>query len=245
MPKKDLFPQHKISLSFLYHLFPGFCVFLSFLLINNSIIQLGFNANFSLVISFLFVGIPIQLFIILKKGYKINGKLSLDKVIFYRIKVPAFQLFSYVLLFIPYAFLVVLFIDPINNFILENYFYWIPESFNMDNSQINYNNLTITILSFTLFILIDGVLNPIVEELYFRGFLMPRLSRYLYFSAFISAFLFSISHFWFPWNILQTFLIVLPIYIVVYRMKSIYISIVTHCTGNLIGITISLFNFLN
>ncbi|MDC1417020.1 CPBP family intramembrane metalloprotease [Flavobacteriaceae bacterium] len=140
--------------------------------------------------------------------------------------------------------MVVLYIEPINNFILQNYFYWIPESFNIENSQIN-NNLTITIVGFTLLIFIDGVLNPIVEELYFRGFLMPRLSRYLYFSAFISAFLFSISHFWFPWNILQTFLIVLPIYIIVYRTKSIYISIVTHCTGNLIGIAISLFNFFN
>jgi len=241
---KELLPQHKISFSFLYHLFPGFSVFLSFLLINNSIIQLGFNSNISLAISFLFVGIPIQLFIIFKKGYNINGKLSLDKVIFYRTKIPAFQLFLYVLLFIPYAFMVVLYIEPINNFILQNYFYWIPESFNIENSQIN-NNLTITIVGFTLLIFIDGVLNPIVEELYFRGFLMPRLSRYLYFSAFISAFLFSISHFWFPWNILQTFLIVLPIYIIVYRTKSIYISIVTHCTGNLIGIAISLFNFFN
>ena len=189
MLNKELLPQHKISLSFLYHLFPGFSVFLSFLLINNSIIQLGFNSNISLAISFLFVGIPIQLFIIFKKGYNINGKLSLDKVIFYRTKIPAFQLFLYVLLFIPYAFMVVLYIEPINNFILQNYFYWIPESFNIENSQIN-NNLTITIVGFTLLIFIDGVLNPIVEELYFRGFLMPRLSRYLYFSAFISAFLF-------------------------------------------------------
>ena len=41
--------------------------------------------------------------------------------------------------------MVVLYIEPINNFILQNYFYWIPESFNIENSQIN-NNLTITIV---------------------------------------------------------------------------------------------------
>lgn len=242
MIKKELFPQHKISLSVLYHLFPGFCVFLSYILINNSIISLGFSSNFSLVMSFLLVGIPIQLYIIFKQGYKINKRLSLNNVIFYRAKVPTVQLFFYVLLFIPYAFLVVLFTEPINSFFLENYFHWIPESFNVNYSQINYHNLKITILSFTVFFLIDGVLNPIVEELYFRGFLMPRLSRYLYLSPFISAFLFSISHFWFPWNILQTYLIVLPLYILVFKKKSIYISIVVHCVANLIGITISLFN---
>src|SRR5205807_838165 len=54
-------------------------------------------------------------------------------------------------------------------------------------------------------LLIDGVLNPVVEELYFRGYLLPRLPVAGWPAVPVSAALFAAQHYWQPFNWLLIF----------------------------------------
>ena len=72
---------------------------------------------------------------------------------------------------------------------------------------------------------IDGVAHPIVEELYFRGYLLPRLSRYGAWAPVISALFFALFHLWQPQNIPVIFLTVLPWMYLIWWKRNVYLSI--------------------
>jgi membrane protease YdiL (CAAX protease family) len=76
---------------------------------------------------------------------------------------------------------------------------------------------------------------PILEELYFRGYLLPRLSRFGRNAPLLETLLFTIYHFWQPWlypAILAAFAaVVFP----VYRTRNIYVGMWAHCLLNLSG----------
>lgn len=91
--------------------------------------------------------------------------------------------------------------------------------------------------------LIDGIANPIVEEMYFRGYLLPRISRLGLWAPLLNAMLFSLAHYWQPASIPQIFLLVLPLYYLVWWKRNIYISIAVHCTANLIGVIATFISF--
>jgi membrane protease YdiL (CAAX protease family) len=95
---------------------------------------------------------------------------------------------------------------------------------------------------FLLVLLVDGIVNPIVEEAYWRGYLMPRLSRFGVWAPIMNGFLFGLQHFWQPFNYPSIFLFTLLLAYVVWRKKNIYISIIAHCTVNIIS-TLLTFRF--
>lgn len=84
------------------------------------------------------------------------------------------------------------------------------------------------------FILI-GLLAPVVEELYFRGYLLPRLGRYRGWGLLINVVLFVVYHFFSPWMIITRLIAIFPMYFVVWRTKNIYIGMVAHVLLNLIS----------
>ena len=63
-------------------------------------------------------------------------------------------------------------------------------------------------------------------------------------SPFVSASLFTVAHFWQPYNYPIIFLIQLPLVYIVYWKRNIYIAILMHCAGNTIGALLSLVSFL-
>ena len=76
---------------------------------------------------------------------------------------------------------------------------------------------------------------PIVEELYFRGYLLPRMARWGNWAPLINVVLFSLYHFWLPWETLNRIITLLPIVFVVQWKRNIYLSILVHCLLNTIG----------
>ncbi len=97
-----------------------------------------------------------------------------------------------------------------------------------------------SLLTGLLNLLIDGITVPFVEELYYRGYLLPRLSRLGWLAPVINALLFTLGHFWQPYNYPLIFLLVLPEICLVYWKRNIKISILLHCAGNTIGALLSL-----
>jgi len=81
----------------------------------------------------------------------------------------------------------------------------------------------------------NGIVGPVVEELYFRGYLLPRISRLKGWAPLLNVVLFSIYHFFTPWQNPARILALLPMGYAVWWKKNIYIGIIVHCIINIIG----------
>jgi membrane protease YdiL (CAAX protease family) len=89
-------------------------------------------------------------------------------------------------------------------------------------------------------LLLSGLVAPIVEELYFRGLLMPRIPVAGAWGPAINAALFSIYHFFSPWNYIAIFAVFLPLAYYVRLRGSLLPAIITHCLFNSVGIVVAL-----
>ena len=116
-------------------------------------------------------------------------------------------------------------IEKINN-ITPTYFSW-------DSSNLaNYSSVTITITC-VLYFLLNVIIYPIIEELFFRGVLTNKLKKYDYLAPIFVTVIFSLYHFWLPFdNLFRITAFILPS-ILVYKYNDIRISIGFHCACNL------------
>jgi uncharacterized protein len=92
----------------------------------------------------------------------------------------------------------------------------------------------VLLLTGVLYLVLNGFLGPIVEEFYFRGYLTARMSRFGAYAPFIITVLFSLYHFWLPFNNLFRIIAFFPAFYVAWKLKNIYIAIVFHCLCNLV-----------
>jgi len=80
---------------------------------------------------------------------------------------------------------------------------------------------------------------PVVEELYFRGFLLPRMPRALGRAApLVHTVLFALYHLWTPWLAPTRILGVLPLTYVALRTRSVVPGIVAHVVLNLVDVLV-------
>jgi len=85
-------------------------------------------------------------------------------------------------------------------------------------------------------VLCSGLVAPLVEEAYFRGFLLPRMRHLGLVAPALSAFLFGLYHFFSPWNLPVIFLAFLPVAYVVQATENYRIAVVVHAMLNLTGV---------
>lgn len=77
------------------------------------------------------------------------------------------------------------------------------------------------------------VVAPFIEEIYFRGFLLPRMPERLgRLAPAVHAALFGLYHLWTPWLMPARFLAIVPLSYVVSHTKSVRISIIAHVLAN-------------
>lgn len=116
-------------------------------------------------------------------------------------------------------------IDKING-IIPTYFSW------NSSNLVNYSN-TMIIITCVLYFLLNVIIYPIIEELFFRGILTNKLKKYGYLAPIFVTVVFSLYHFWLPFdNIFRIAVFILPS-ILAYKYNDIRISIGFHCACNL------------
>ena len=84
-----------------------------------------------------------------------------------------------------------------------------------------------------------------MEELYFRGYLLPRLPVAGWRAIPLSAALFALQHYWEPWNWLVIFGLELILTILVVRLRCVRLGIVMHTLTNSFGILLTLVGVLS
>jgi hypothetical protein len=77
---------------------------------------------------------------------------------------------------------------------------------------------------------------PILEEMYFRGFLLPRLSRFGLWAVPLHSLLFALFHVWTPWMVVARAVGLLPLIYVAQKKRNIYIGMIAHMLGNFLDV---------
>lgn len=212
---------------------PGAIQVSFFALAAPAVMGLGYPSGFAFTAVNVLVGIPVMLGYLWLRGSKAGG---FGRVIANREPVPVWQYISFFVLLFLFAFTALFVTSPLNSYLSDSVFSWMPEYFKSSQTMLHGEAAKALLLIMLLAqLVVDGFAVPIVEELYFRGHLMPRINYLGCAAPLLSTFLFTIQHFWQPYNYLLIFLIVLPQAYIVWWKRNIYIGMLVHCMANTLG----------
>jgi hypothetical protein len=226
--------RHSLIKSISLHLLPGLLVVALYVVLAPILNQNGYPSILALSLAALFGIVPLQLGHLFYKGYQLNGKLSFKGIILPAQKMTALKFGAWLIA----SLVIMIFVGGISFFfeskIKSILFGWLPNWYFYDS---NFQSYTKEILLITAWVrlAIDGILLPITEELYFRGYLFQALPDKVKNKWILGALLFAIYHFWQPWNYPSLFLISLILIAPVVKFKNIYLSIAIHMLANIIG----------
>ena len=226
MYEQDLTDIKKLSIPkiIILGLSPGLVIFLW-----AGFFAFGINLsmNLSLVLAIILGLIPTELGILKFIARKENKKIR-DLILFQN-KTP--------MKYFVFSIIITLIIAGITIFLLSPYemklwqiLGFVSELENANLQEIDYLKITLV-----LFFIFNGLLGPIVEEIYFRGYLLPRMGVFGKFAPLINMIIFSIYHFFSPLQNISRIIGFTPMVYAVWINKDIKIGIIVHCLINIIG----------
>lgn len=222
-----------ISKSIFLHLLPGAAGTLAYVLLAPLFLQSGYPAMLALLVGAGVVIVPIQLVILIMQA-KQNGGFA--GVIAYRETLPRWQYVVLPLGMVAWGFLASGALSRLDVVIAKNFFNWLPGWFFIfDTGPFKAFSREALLTTFWIGLLVNGLIGPIVEEFYFRGYLLPQLPGPRNWSVFLNVSLFSLYHFWTPWQVASRIIWILPWGFIVERKRNIYLMMIAHCAGNIIG----------
>lgn len=237
-------PQQSFLHSATLHLLPGVLTTVLFVITAPILFSLGYPSNFAFLLAGLFVLVPFELGFLFYQGKKRNGTLSLDGIVLYRepMSLTKYVLFAAVLLLYGNFILVVVY-PPIAKMLTNTLFFWLPDWFFM-SSLLTYSK-SLALMTALLGLVVNGFVAPITEELYFRGYLLPRISRFKAWAPVFNGVLHSLYHLWMPWQAPGLILGLLPAAFVVWWKRNIYLGMIIHVVGNVLGSILTLVTILS
>ena len=191
-----------------------------------------------------FILFPIELGVVINASKKEYGSYSLKSAFANYDKMSWWKIFLYGIFLFGFAGIMSVTVAPLENHLLapisSKFTQNIPAYFDWNNIEyFKQFSKDILLITFAGYFLLNVIVGPITEELFFRGFLTSKISRYGNFAPLIITILFSLYHFWLPFNNLFRISAFFPAALIAWRKKNIVISIVFHCLCNLIS-TVSL-----
>jgi membrane protease YdiL (CAAX protease family) len=227
--------QHSIKLSAFLHLAPGVLILLFYVALAPIAMGLGYPPILAIMIGNVFILLFFELGDLLWQGRRRNGKWSLEGIVLNREPMSLRRYLLWVPLIVVFAFLVYTLASPLD-LLLITLMSGLPNWFVLsDISQLAAYPRQSLVLTFWVVMAVNGVLAPIIEEMYFRGYLMPRLARFGRWTPVIHHLLFTIYHFWQPYLYGTIFFGVLPLTAAVWWKRNIKLGILTHMALNIIG----------
>ena len=230
---------HSIGMSLALHLLPGVAMLAFVALVAPLMRSWGLPPLFAGKLAILFVLVPVELGYLLYLGRKRNGHLSLQGVVRYREPIPLWQY----LVFTPAMFVWFLVImswwRPAATAIAALSWLppWLLDPVPLDAAGPYGQGVQTTL--FVTSLLLSGLVAPVVEELYFRGYLLPRIDFLGWFAPILSSALFAVYHLWVIPTAPGRALGFLPIVYFAWRRRNISLAILVHCLLNLLAVIAS------
>ncbi|MFC9256733.1 CPBP family glutamic-type intramembrane protease [Amycolatopsis thailandensis] len=231
MARRLLADRHSLPLSIALHLVPGALIVAAYLLItepfvlaNGYPVFLGWAIALCLVLGPLMAGLYWL-------GYKNNGRFSLRGVLHYtgkplsRGKVAALAIPLFLWMMVLSIALI-----PLDNFLFDHFFTWLPfaDAGGSATTYLEGNGRSVILGTLAICLPLTGISLPLIEEFYFRGFLMPRIAHLGTGAPILSTVLFSLYHFWAPWTFVSKLIFFFPGPWFVWKKKDIRLSIGMH-----------------
>jgi membrane protease YdiL (CAAX protease family) len=231
-------PQMGIGRSILLHLVPGALITAFALLIAPSVMRLGYPPVMALYLAIFGILIPVEFGYLLYVGWREAGTFTFEGIVLYREPVSWQTYALFVPLLIAWGIVSFLLLAPLDAFLADKLFSWLPAwllPMSAAEQAAGYARSALT-TTYAVGLVLSGVAGPLVEELYFRGYLLPRLSRFgIVGATVINVLLFSLYHFFSPWQYVTRVVALLPIVYLVARKRNIYLGIFVHCGLNVLG----------
>ncbi len=224
-------PQHSLTHLILLHLLPGVLIVLFAIIFGPMVISAGLPLLLVPSLWVLCGLIPFELGYLLYQGKRRNGRLSLRGIVLYREPVSVKLYVLLIPALIVWGALAFLITRPIEPYLIKTLFFWMPGWFLSLFAANNTGGHPPTVLLLT--VLLYMFTNPaaaFVEELYFRGYLLPRMAYLKGGAPLLNTVLFSLQHLFSPWQNPGRILSFLPVAYTVAWKKNIFVAIITHCT---------------
>ena len=185
--------------------------------------------------------VPIELGFILSASKKEYGSYSLKSALSGQGKVSVWKTLLIAFLFFGLAGLLSVFFAPLENKLLEPARLALqsrlPVGFDWQNiDYVKTFSKPVIVITCIYYGLFNVIIGPVTEELFFRGYLTSHFRIQKWFAPILIAILFSLYHFWLPFNNIFRILVFAPVAFVAYKKKNIYISICFHCFCNLFSV---------
>jgi membrane protease YdiL (CAAX protease family) len=218
--------------SILYHLYPGMIITACFAVLAPLLLPYKLPPQLSLLVAIGVVAIPLFL-IHLNKVKAEENKQKLNEINGYQERLTRGKLILYIVGLVVFMFFIWGITQPLNIIITQKLFSWLPSWYTVQDFN-GYGKQAI-IITLVLNLVLNGLLAPIVEEYYFRGYLLARMASWGKWAFVVNAMLFSFYHFWQPYVYLTLLIALLPLSWLVWKTKDLRVAIYTHCALNVIG----------
>ncbi len=229
--------QHSLAKSIFLHLFPGAVIAVAVWLVSRFLLPpaLPKALGFYIVAAVL---MPVIFILVIKldsKKKRIIGSLG------YREKIPAVKLITFSIIALIFAIAVFVLTKPLASVLQSWAFPIIGDSFDIAGYLVNPGRYSrrVLVLTWVLALITTSVTLPILEEVYFRGYLLPRIDRFGLLTPILGAVLFSVYHFFSFWLIPIRIFATFPMIFLVWKYRNIKIGIIAHVLLNLAGDSIS------
>jgi len=216
----------------LFHLYPGVIITVCFALLTPLFLKYQLPPQFSILLIIAIVAVPLLLLHI-NRAKKEEQKDKLTQINGYNNKLTTSRLILCIAGLVMFMFFIWGITQPLNKIITEKLFTWLPAWYTVQDFTGYSKKIIVVTLIFNL--VINGILAPIVEEYYFRGYLLPRMAAWGIWSFVVNAILFSLYHFWQPHVYLTLLIALLPLSWLVWKTRDLRVGIYTHCALNIIG----------
>jgi membrane protease YdiL (CAAX protease family) len=233
-------PLEQLRLPVLLALFlvPGALATVAFFVIAPFVEAAGFPPIAALLVAILIVLLPIELGLILRAGQ--GNAQRIRSVVPYRRPLPLRDWLWLVPVLVVAAFVGFGLSMAFEPAVIAALFGWLPDWFvrPIDPDGVGKYSDEAWLVTLAAYFVLNGFAGPIVEELYFRGYLLPRMEWMGRWAPLVNASLFSLYHFWSPWQLVGRILGFGPTVYAVRWKENVYLGMVVHCTLNTIGVTL-------
>jgi hypothetical protein len=220
------------------HLIPGVLITVGFVAAAPVVASLGFPPLAALLAAIAFILVPVELGIVLWAGRgQQTGPLG---AVPYRRPIRARDWLWLLPALIVVAFLGFGVHAVVEPQLIAALFGWLPDWFvrPIDPDRIGDFSAGAWTVTLVAFFMLNAIVGPIVEELYFRGFLLPRMQWLGRWAPLVNVSLFSLYHFWSPWQFVARILGIGPLVYAVQWKRNVFLGIAVHCVLNAISVII-------
>lgn len=236
LPQLPQLPQQGLAASVILHLLPGAAVTTFILLAAPWLEDRGVPGVVALFLGIGLVVAPLELGYLAWYAHRTTGSWSPLRAVTYRTPLPRRRVLGLAIALATW-FIGLLLISAavLDGWLTDTVFGWMPATLtglaSVDSGGESLSGPALAVTVGAVFIL-NGFVGPVTEELYFRGHLLPRLDRCGKAAPVLNTVLFSLYHFWTPWQNLARILGFLPIAWMTWRTRSVYVSLAAHVLTN-------------